>query len=213
MIRMLDKWERPHEVVLRPGDHGRLLTADEWEHAQYDQQGFIYEIIDGVVNVSPFPPPPHDYWVNIVSSALRDYSGQPESAINYVSQACDVLIPGRRGVTRPQPDIAAFRRFPNPFPSDWDDVCPLIVVEVISTRRAAKDTVRNRHLYWLARRISEYWIVDPQRDEFKPTLLALQRTARAKEWKESVVTYGEDFASKALPGFVLNLRQAARRWG
>ena len=45
--------------------------------------------------------------------------------------------PGAKGVTNPQPDLAAYRDFPLHLPFDqvrWQDVSPVLVVEVLSLR-------------------------------------------------------------------------------
>jgi Uma2 family endonuclease len=200
---------RPRRT-LGPQDAGCLLTLEEFERSR-EQPGFVYELIDGVLIVSPSPVPWHEVWVRIVHQALEDYARKNPRSINFIADTCDVVIARRPGATRPKPDIAAYRNFPDPPPARWDDVCPLIVVEVISERRPRKDTVRNRHLYWSAGGIAEYWIIDPTAGWDHPTLIALSRRPGGTAWYEQVIPFGKSYRSSALPRFTLNLKRASRK--
>lgn len=201
---------RKARVKLGPADAGRLLTQEQYDDAEYES-GYVYEIVDGFLIVSPHPIPWHDVWVQVLQRALGDYSRRFPSRVNYVSTHSDVVIGGRPGPTRPQPDVAAYRAFPSPPPARWDDVCPLVVCEVISERRAHKDSNRNRHLYWLAGGIAEYWIVDPREDWVRPALIVLCRVPGEPNWQEAVIRFGQTFRSTALPRFSLNLKRSSRK--
>lgn len=194
-------------LSLGPRDHGRVLALDEYYDAAYEE-GYTYEIIDGVLVVSPNPLPNHDRWVNAVHEALLMYTKRFPRRLNYVSTRSELSIPRRPGPTRPQPDIAAYRDFPDPPPASWDEVCPVIVVEVISPRRAAKDTDRNRFLYLEKHQVAEYWIIDPSVNALEPRLIALRRKPRAAAWEEQSVPFGRTYTCKALPGLKINLKPA-----
>lgn len=193
-----------------PDDSGRLMTLEEFGRAR-EIDGYTYELIDGVLIVSPAPKPNHATWVREVQQQLEVYSERHPNQINFVVTQSEVVIPGRPGATRPQPDVAAFRDFPSPPPGDWGDVCPIIVVEVISQRRDKKDTVRNRHLYWMAGGIMEYWIVDPREDSERPALITCVRPQGSAEWAESVTPFGKTFKSPTLRGLSVNLGRKPRR--
>lgn len=210
MIRFAGTAPATKGMTIGPEDHGRLLTLAEY-HGAREEPGYIYEIIDGVLIVSPNPLPEHDKWVRIVTKELEAYAEQHTQHLNYVSGAAEVAIPGRPGPTRPQPDVAAYADFPDATPADWSDVCPIIVVEVISGRRAAKDTMRNRYLYWMAGGIAEYWIIDPGKHPEKPTLVALVRKPGQNDWIENEIPFGKSHRSPALPRFTINLKRAAAK--
>jgi len=209
MIRYVqDSEDAPRRPLFGPMDSGRLVTLEDYERAEYES-GYVYEIIDGVLIVSPNPIPTHDFWVTVIRNALEAFRRDHPLYVNHVSERSDVVIPGRPGATRPQPDIAVFRDFPRRADLRWEDVCPIVVVEVISGRRDYKDTVRNRNLYWMAGGIVEYWIVDPREEAFEPTMTCLFRKAGATEWEESEVPFGKSYKCRALPKFSINLKRLA----
>lgn len=189
-----------------PEDHGRLMTLEEFQAAK-EAEGFVYELIDGVLIVSPVPKPAHDHWVQLLESHLEQYGRRCPALINYVSTHCEVVVPIRPGPTRPQPDIAAFRAFPKPPPPEWDSVCPVLVVEIISPRRERKDTTRNRQLYWSVGGILEYWIIDAQDDPPRPLLIILTRHPGATGWEERRLPYGQTYRSTMFPRLTVNLKR------
>lgn len=176
-----------------------MISLEDFQIAR-EVPGYVYEIIDGVVNVSPRAKPLHDGWVFWGFELLYTYSKSHPRIINYISQGSEVVIPGRRGPTRTAPDVAAYRNYPSSRPKDWKRVSPLIVLEVVSPRHAMKDIVRNRNLYWLVTSIAEYWIIDPREDHDEPVFYALVRRPRAKTWTEHVIHWGGMYESRALPG-------------
>ena len=194
-----------------PRDHGRVMTLEEYEQC-YERDGCVAELIDGVLTVSPAPLKPHDIWKGFVADRLKAYAAGRSDIVNHISGDCEVIIPGRLGVTRPRPDIAAYKGFPTLEEAiahpDWDDICPVLVVEIISRRRRSKDTRRNRHLYWLALGIAEYWIVDPRKDARQPLLVALRRKKDEADWVEQKIPFGKAYKTPTLPGFALNLEEA-----
>lgn len=206
MIRSLKDSDAGDELTIGPMDSGRLITLEDFQRAR-GEDGYIYEIIDGVLIVSPNPAPGHGYWVSYIRRALESFVDKHPMTANWVSDDCEVQIQFRPGATRPQPDITVYRDFPRPYPRHWDDVCPILVVEVISDRRGYKDCVRNRQLYWTAGGIVEYWIVDPREDAMKPSVTQLIKKPGAKEWDETVIPFGKALKSFALGKFSINLKQ------
>ena len=188
------------------------MTLEAFERFS-EKPGYVYELIDGVLNVSPTPKIPHDIWKEFVTDQLKAYARDHRDVIRYVTTDCEIVVRKRPGPTRPRPDVAAFKDFPRLDDAaehpEWDDVCPILVVEVVSARRRRKDITRNRHLYWAVKGIAEYWIVDPGKDVRRPRLVALRRGAKASEWSEHRVEFGQPYETPALPGFVINLADGA----
>jgi Uma2 family endonuclease len=110
-------------------------------------------------------------------------------------------------VTAPEPDLAVYQNYPLHRPRRerrWQDVSPILVVEVLSEDNADKDLERNRDLYVQVPSIREYWIVDPRTDPDRPTLTVLRR--RGRRWLRPLdVGAGGTYTTRLLPGFSLDL--------
>ncbi|HXG11696.1 MAG TPA: Uma2 family endonuclease [Gemmataceae bacterium] len=193
-------------TVLGPADHGRPMTREEFESAR-GQEGYHYELIEGKVYVSPVPDLPHDRIVEWILGLLRDYSRMRPDVINYISTRARVILPGRAVPTNPEPDLAAFHDFPHDQPFgevSWDDISPILVVEVVSEDDPEKDLERNVALYLEVPSIREYWILDPRKDADHPTMRVYRR--RGRRWQRPInVAPGETYATRLLPGFALRL--------
>lgn len=196
--------------VLGPEHSGMYMTVEEMNRARLSL-GYVYELIDGILNVSPNASQNHDFWASVVANALRDYARRSPRRIQRVSEGAVVVIPGRPGATRPEPDVAAYANFPRSSRLRWDDFCPVIVAEVISPRRTAKDTLRNRHLYWAAGGIVEYWILDPTDDPNRPLLNTNTRRPGAVEWISQTFAFGKTYKSAAFPKLTLNLKDRSSK--
>jgi Uma2 family endonuclease len=191
-------------LVLGPADHGRPISAEEFEAARATE-GYRYELIDGKVYVSPVPNPPHDFLCEWLRERLDEYRrGHPE-VINYISGKASVHVTRRRAPTWPEPDLAAYHNYPRHAPPlRWDTVNPALVVEVISEDDPEKDLERNLELYLQVPSIREYWVVDPRPDPDFPTLTVYRR--RGSRWQNPIhVAPGETYTTKLLPGFTLLL--------
>lgn len=192
------------QLYLTPNDQGRALSLAEFESADA-REGYRYELIDGKLEVSPLPNLPHDFLKEWLRDALRDYTRQRPDVINHVQAPARVFVPERPGVTAPEPDIAAYRDFPLDIPVEemrWQDVSPLLVVEILSEDTAAKDLRRNYELYLQVPSIREYWIVDPRASASRPTLTVHRR--RGARWQRPIeVGPGEEYSTRLLPGLAL----------
>ena len=191
-------------TILGPADHGRRLALDDFMASDY-RDGFQYELIDGKLYVSPQPNLPEDCvdtWINLKVSL---YARAHPAVINYVTRGARVFIPGRRGITNPQPDLAAYRDFPVDLPlrkRRWQDVSPILVAEVLSPEDPDKDLVRNVELYLQVPSIREYWLFDTRAEGADcPTLRVHRR--RGRRWQVIDFGFGETYATRLLPSFSL----------
>ncbi|HEY3243795.1 MAG TPA: Uma2 family endonuclease [Phycisphaerae bacterium] len=178
-----------------------------------DAPGYVAEIFDGVVHMSPMPVPTHNFWQGLTYELLLDLTRREPNIINKIAHDNEIVIAGRPGVTRPRPDVSAYRNFPRlealAKNDDWSLYCPIVLVEVISKRRRRKDIERNRVPYWAAGGIAEYWIIDPSKDPRRPAMIVLTREAGRPTWVERKVAFGETYRSAALGGLEVNLRALA----
>lgn len=184
-------------------DHGSEWSLDDFMSADHEE-GYQYELIDGRLYVSPQPNLPQDFVLLWIFGKLYLYSLQHPQIINYASQKARVFVKSRRKVTNPEPDIACYKDFPKHLPIHeirWQDVSPVLVIEVLSDNDEDKDLVRNVELYLQVPSIKEYWIVDTREDPDTPKLLVYRR--RGAKWRVSEIGYRQTYSTPLLPGFAL----------
>jgi Uma2 family endonuclease len=120
--------------------------------------GNRYEIIDGVLYVSPPPSPKHqDSLLNLSVSLMGFIRGGGRGRL-FLSPV-GLLMPHARPV---QPD-AFFLKTDNPAQIDWErhvEGVPDLVIEVASPSTAGYDRREKQDAYARAG-VLEYWIVDP----------------------------------------------------
>lgn len=182
-----------------PVDHGRHVTDEELDLAEYDS-GFDYEVIYGRLYVSPVHNPSHDAFEKSILFQLRDYQQQHPKIVGYVTDRARVFVPSETKTTAPEPDLAIFQSAPD---DDWRDVEPFIVGEVLRGDDIDKDLFRNVALYWAVPSIREYWVFDIREDARRAQLIVHQRSSGGWAIKE----YPADFAYETplLPGLKLVL--------
>ena len=191
------------QLKLGPTDHGRPLSLDEFDEAEFEP-GSRYEIIDGWLYVSNEPDPAENILEMWLLLKLANYSSQRRDIINYVSPKSRLFVYSEREPTVPEPDIAAYRDFPldKPFREiRWQKNGPILVAEILVEGDPYKDLERNRELYLEAPSIREYWIVDGRKNPNEPTLI--QHRRYGKRWVVKSHPYGSTFETKLLPGFTL----------
>jgi len=192
-------------LKLGPKDHGRPLSYQEYLAGDY-VEGYHYELIDGRLYVSPEANLSEYRVENWLRVRLEIYSYHNPDHINFVAAKARVFVPDRDDTTTPEPDIAAYRGFPNHLPFDevkWEEVSPLLVVEILSAEDPNKDLVRNVELYRQIPSIKEYWILDNREDPNRPSMLVYRRSGRS--WRQIEVAFGETYRTRLLPGFELVL--------
>jgi len=178
------------------------MTLEEFFEAG-EEEGYRYELIEGVVEVSPTADPPHDRAVTYLQSVLFRYGEAHPQHMNYVSGG-GRIAQREPAETSPEPDLCVYRNYPlHEVDLDWRSLNPILVVEVLSPGNAAKDLKRNRRIYLGFQSIREYWIVDPLDDPKHPSMLALQRAGG--EWKEVRVPNGGTYQTDLFPGLTVDL--------
>lgn len=197
-------------IKIGPADHGRSMSLEEFEAGDH-REGYQYELIDGKLYVSPLPDLPQGLAEHWIFRKLLRYSDDRPDVINFVYGKCRVFVPGRPGVTNPEPDVTAYKDFPLDLPIQevrWEDVSPVLVVEVLSPDDPDKDLVRNVELYELVPSIKEYWILDTRENVEHPCLLVYRR-GRGRKWRRLSVEADERYTTPLLPGFAITLNLRA----
>ncbi len=189
-------------VTLRPSDHGKEMSLDDFEHAA-GREGYRYELIDGRIEVSPAAEMPHDDIADWLHNEFCEYRNKHRDIIKKVSGRARIHILGRRLSTCPEPDVAVYDRYPHFVPlrnRSWRLAFPMLVCEVISADTWRKDLERNVVLYLEVPSIREYWVLDTRPDPAQPKLIVYRR--RGKRWQKPIeVPFGGTYETKLLPGF------------
>ncbi len=182
---------------------GMRATADEFLALPDDE--FRYELIDGVILMSPSPLPLHQHVALVIARQLADYLER--NALGMVFPEVDVQL-GDALVYRPElvfirkeqlARIATKVTFP-----------PDLIVEVISPASRIRDT-RTKFADYERCGVREYWLIDPANDS-----ATFFRLADGRYRDVSPASGHDSFASQAVPGFTLDLaavRKAFRALG
>ena len=186
-----------------PRDHGKPMTLAAFDASDF-QEGYKYELIDGRVDVTYLPELPEDWIENWLYPKLYTYAVKHPNIINYLTRKARVFIPGRKRVTVPEPDLAAYRSFPTHLAVSelrWRRVSPILVAEIMSRHDPKKDLVRNVELYLQVPTIKEYWLLDGRADPDHPTMRVHRR--HGPRWRIKDLAFGDIYTTSLLPGFKL----------
>lgn len=131
---------------------GQWTVEDMWA---LPDDGNRYEVIDGVLYVTPAPATHHQDALGTLYARVRPYLER--YAVGWVRFApADVIFSPRHGV---QPDLYVAPLVNGRRPRRWQDITRLLLaVEVLSPGTAARDRGVKRRLY--QEHADEYWIVD-----------------------------------------------------
>lgn len=163
-------------------------------------EGMSYELIDGVVVVSPSPSPLHQKVMFAIARLLADYLDR--HPVGEIFVETDVHIgstsDGRDIVYRPEIAFIRSERISHAVIPDEKLIGPPdMVVEVISRGSRQFDSRTNKEDYERFG-VSEYWLIDPDRN-----CMTFYRRSQGC-FEEVALSTGGTFASSAVPGFVLD---------
>ena len=124
-------------------------------HALPDD-GNRYEIIDGVLYVTPSPRLPHQRAISDLIRLIWPYAH--DAGLMPMTSPADIQFSERTVV---QPDLFVFTETTNARAMFWTEVAPqlLLTIEVLSPSTARRDRTVKRRLYQ-TQRIPDYWIAD-----------------------------------------------------
>jgi Uma2 family endonuclease len=175
------------------------MTLEEFINAEFEE-GFLYELSRGVVEVAEVPGPSHGRVVHRVTRLFIHHDDAHPGIINYRAGGgeCRIRLPGM--ISDRHPDQAIYRDPQPPGPSPWTRWIPHIVVEIVSQGGEDRDYLVKREEY-LAAGIREYWIIDPEAR--KMTVLIREGDV----WSETIVFEGQPYHSHYLPGLEVHLEE------
>jgi Uma2 family endonuclease len=180
-------------LVLGPELAGTLMTPREFDAVEDCDEEWVYELIHGVLVVTPPPLEaergPNEtlgYWL----LTYRDYHRQGKSLDGTLPEQYIRTRGSRRRADRVI--WAGLGRQPNPRRDK-----PTIVVEFVSAgKRSRSRDYQEKKKEYLAAGISEYWIVD----RFRRTMTVYRRRK-----PEQIIQEDETYRPELLPGFELSL--------
>ncbi len=189
----------PQISSLHPGYSGLRLTADEFLGLPDDENR--YELIDGVVTMSPSPSVSHQRVSGLIFRLLATYV--EERGLGECFYEIDVHFgksdEGRDIVYRP--DVICYIGAPPRAADERLRLVPSVVVEVVSPESRNRDS--NTKLRDYARfGVAEYWLVDPTADA-----VHIYRRATDDLVEQP---FAEFYDSQAVPGFRLDLTVVRR---
>lgn len=183
------------DLARRSGHGGLRLSAEEFFALPDD--GNDYELIDGVLVMSPSPTPRHQLVAKVVLRQLDDYVERGK--LGLVLYETDVRLPTPPGardlVYRPEILYIAANRVGQI--RGRIDIAPDLIVEVVSPDSRSLDTQTKRDDYERTG-VREYWLIDP--DAARLVFFQL-RNGKFVEAVGSTTSY----ASEVVPGFMLDL--------
>lgn len=191
---------------LGPRSAGLLLTPEEFDRARF-REGWRYELINGVLVVSPTPSrqerDPNEelgYW-------LRQYRESRPHGTSLDLTLPEEEIETRQGRDRRRMDRAIWAGLGRD-PEEGE--VPTIAVEFVSAGKVSQDRdyIAKRTEFREAG-VRQYWVID----RFKRTLTCYD--FRGERDDVQVIPEGQAFESPLLPGFVVDLKKLlsfADRW-
>ncbi len=198
MLKMLSKPRRRGVIHIGPHDEGRRMTLDVFDEA-IAQEGYLYELNKGVIEVSGIPQPEHGKQVRAIRKQLEAYDDAQPGLIDYIAGGAEAKILVGPMESERHPDLSVYLDPQPKVKSLWSQWIPAIVIEVVSDRSSKRD-YNDKPDEYLAFGVREYWIVDGQ----KKQLLAMTRFRG--QWKSKSYKPTQKFATPLLPGFVLDLK-------
>ena len=173
-----------------------LLTYDDY--CQIPDDGNRYEVIDGILHMSPSPIVRHQTVLANLTLILGIWN-KKKKAGRLLFAPIDVVLSEHNVV---QPDILFVSNERASIIGEKNiQGAPDLLIEILSEGHRRHDEMTKRKLYE-AHGVTEYWIVDPALETIKVYRLLKGAYTRAAEWS---LEAGDDASSPLLPGFACNL--------
>lgn len=186
-------------VRIGPSDDGREMSLDVFSEAVV-QEGHLYELANGVIEVSQVPNPQHARIIAEIRQQLSVFREANPDTIELIAGGMDSKLLIGPSESERHPDVCIYLS-PQPEVEDvWSLWIPEIVIEVVSESSAKRDYEEKPQEY-LELGVKENWIIDKKKNQ----MLSLVRWRG--QWKKSVVKPSQKFSTELLPGFKLDLKR------
>jgi len=187
------------QIRIGPEDNGRRMSLDDFDRANA-QEGYLYELGNGVIEVSNVPDLKHAGQLEEARDQLIGYKlAHPDRIYRVFGGAEAKLLIGPMQSER-HPDIAVYLTPPPEVSDVWSLWVPRIVIEIVSARSAKRDYEEKPPEYWEFG-VDEYWIIDATKNQM--TVLSRWRA----QWKKDTIKPPKKYTTPHLPGFSLDLKK------
>ncbi|MES0489512.1 MAG: Uma2 family endonuclease [Leptospirales bacterium] len=176
---------------IKPRYEGVKVTREEY--LDLEEDGFIYDMIDGVLIMSPSPFFEHNDTLAEILFLFKVYLKKTGSA--KAVPETDIYLPDGADVLRP--DISVILKENYGIIKGHIHGVPDIVVEVLSKSTKERDLGVKANRY-LENGVKEYWIADT--DKKSISLWLNENNENKKNWKK---IESNQIESVILPGFIL----------
>jgi len=190
---------RRKPVHIGPKDHGRRMSLDLFADA-IAQEGYLYELGKGVIEVSGVPQPSHPVQVQETRDQLASFRLTHRDVIYLVGGGGEAKMLIGAAQSERHPDISVYLSPPPAVEDVWSIWVPAIVVEVVSKSSIKRD-YEDKPSEYLEFGVDEYWIID----SIKQQMTAMQRWRG--QWREKIVKPAQKYSTPNLPGFSLDLKR------
>jgi Uma2 family endonuclease len=153
VVTIADAWPKPDEP----------FTVDDLERMPDD--GRRYELIDGMLIVSPAPGLPHQRVAFVLGTLLE--AACPDDAVVFGTEL-NVRFSADSAM---EPDVAVVRRPDAEGARVWLTAVPMLVAEVLSPGSVLRDLMLKKGAYERFG-VPSYWVIDPDLDQ--PSLRAFE---------------------------------------
>jgi Uma2 family endonuclease len=185
-------------TLIGPSDHGRRMSLAAFIRADFEE-GWLYELARGVVDVTEVPGIPHARIVQRLNRLFVQYELRHPGVIDLQAGGgeCRIRTPGFQSDRHPDQAIYLTPP-PAAGPNIWTRWIPDLVVEVVSKGGEKRDYEEKAEEY-LRAGVREYWVVDP----FQRRVLIHQRVGDT--WARKSVAEPAGFRTGLLPGLTVNV--------
>ncbi len=178
-------------LQIGPLDRGRPMTLEEFREAE-EEEGYRYELAQGVLEVVEVPNDPHGLVVSNTQGLLHVHKRTHPGLIRRIGGGGEFRLWVTGMVSGRNPDVAVvFEGTPK---DQQGRRPPSLVAEVVSDGGEDRDYRIKQEEYWFFG-VREYWIIDPSLRQ----VLVLVR--RGDTWVEETYRGDEAIASDLLPDF------------
>jgi Uma2 family endonuclease len=191
---MLQGKKNREKTVIGPGANGAMMTPEEFDRAEF-ANGWRYELINGVLIVSPIPSEAEADPNEELGFWLRKYQEEHPKGAALDKTLSERIV--KTGANRRRPDRVIWTglgRLPH------RDETPTIIAEFVSKgkRDRERDYETKRDEY-MEIRVKEYWVID----RFDRCMVVFKR--RGDKIIRKVIGEDQTYKTPLLPGFELPL--------